>query len=91
MIRVTVHLHTILQRTTLEGTQRKVVMELQDNARANDLYELLKIELHPDAVILAVNGRIAAPDQLLMDGDHVRIMPAMSGGSDINSHVSGFQ
>jgi molybdopterin converting factor small subunit len=46
----------------------------------NDLLELLEIELPQAALLLAVNGRIVDADRLLVDGDQVRIMPAMSGG-----------
>jgi sulfur carrier protein ThiS len=46
----------------------------------NDLLELLEIELPQEALLLAVNGRIVDADRHLIDGDQVRVMPAMSGG-----------
>jgi sulfur carrier protein ThiS len=80
MISITVHLHTILQRETPEGLQRELVVEVPEDCTMNDLLELLEIELSHEALLLAVNGRIAGLDQFLIDGDQVRIMPAMSGG-----------
>lgn len=80
MLTVTVHLHTILQRPTPLGLQRVLTVDLPDNASMNDLLELLEIELPQEALLLAVNGRIVDIDRHLIDGDQVRIMPAMSGG-----------
>jgi sulfur carrier protein ThiS len=80
MISITVHLHTILQRETPEGLQRELVVEVPEDCTMNDLLELLEIELSHEALLLAVNGRIAGLDRHLIDGDQVRIMPAMSGG-----------
>lgn len=55
-------------------------VDLPENTSMNDLLELLEIELPQAALLLAVNGRIVDADRLLVDGDQVRIMPAMSGG-----------
>jgi hypothetical protein len=46
-----------------------------------DLLERLDIELSPEALLLAVNGRVAEPERELVDGDQVNLMPAISGGS----------
>ena len=80
MITVTVHLHTILQRPTPQGLQRVLSVDLPENTPMNDLLESLEIELPQDALLLAVNGRTVDIDRLLIDGDQVRIMPAISGG-----------
>jgi sulfur carrier protein ThiS len=82
MTTVTVHLHTILQRQTAGGPQRLVVIELPESTTMADLLTILEIELRPESLLLAVNGRIASLERVLIDGDEVRIMPAMSGGLD---------
>lgn len=81
-MRVTVHLHTILQRKTPAGIQRKLELELAPGASLQELIEILEIELPLEALLLAVNGRIAEPDHRLVNDDEVRIMPALSGGGN---------
>ena len=82
MTSITVHLHTILQRITPEGPQRLLTLEVPQDSTMEDLLEILEIQLPPDALLLAVNGRIAHLEYQLAMGDQVRIMPAMSGGTD---------
>lgn len=77
---VTVHLHTILQRQTLQGPIRQVDVELQDGSTLDDLFQELNIGLDHEHLLLAVNGRVAEPAQVLIDGDIVNLMPAISGG-----------
>ncbi len=79
-MRVTVHLHTILQRPSPEGLQRVIEVELPAGATLAQLIDVLEIELPMDAVLTAVNGRTAGLERALANGDQVRIMPAMSGG-----------
>jgi molybdopterin converting factor small subunit len=79
-MRVTVHLHTILQRPSPEGLQRVIEVELPAGATLAQLIDVLEIELPIDAVLTAVNGRTAGLERALANGDQVRIMPAMSGG-----------
>jgi molybdopterin converting factor small subunit len=79
-MRVTVHLHTILQRPSPEGLQRVIEVELPAGATLAQLIDVLEIELPMDAVLTAVNGRTAGLECALANGDQVRIMPAMSGG-----------
>lgn len=85
---VTVHLHTILQKSTDHGQVSRLQIELPDGARLVDLIERLEIELGMEALLLAVNGRVADPERQLDDGDQVNLMPAISGGSAIvlNEH-----
>ncbi len=78
-MRVTVHLHTILQRPSPEGLQRVIEVELPAGATLAQLIDVLEIELPIDAVLTAVNGRTAGLERALANGDQVRIMPAMSG------------
>jgi len=79
-VRVIAHLHTILQRQTPEGLVRCLEIDLPGGSRVSDLLMSLEITLPLDALLLAVNGRVAEPEQILIEGDQVNIMPAISGG-----------
>ncbi len=79
-MRVTAHLHTILQRQTPVGLVRRLDVELPDSSCVADLLLSLEISLPLDALLLAVNGRVADPEKILEEGDQVNIMPAISGG-----------
>jgi sulfur carrier protein ThiS len=80
MICVTVHLHTVLQRSTAEGPVRKLPVTLPPGSTLADLIEHLGIEFPTESLLHVVNGRLAQLDQTLHDGDKVNLMPAMSGG-----------
>jgi len=77
---VTVHLHTILQRRTASGMEREVTVALPPDSRVSDLLDELAVSLAPSAMLFLVNGRVAALDQPLSDGDEVHLIPAISGG-----------
>jgi len=79
-MKVTIHLHTILQRQTPEGPQRQLEMTLLSGSTLADLLEDLGIEMPLSGLLLVVNGRTAAPEQILREGDQVHLMPAISGG-----------
>ena len=80
---VIAHLHTILQRQTPDGLVRRLEVDLPGGSRVADLLLYLEIALPLDALLLAVNGRIGDPEQILEEGDQVNIMPAISGGGDL--------
>ena len=77
---VTVHLHTILQRETPEGMQRELDVTMLSGSSVADLMTDLGVELPLDAMLLVVNGRLAQPSYHLQEGDHIHLMPAISGG-----------
>ncbi|MGB3400321.1 MAG: MoaD/ThiS family protein [Candidatus Deferrimicrobiaceae bacterium] len=77
---VTVRLHTILRRKTPEGIIDRVELELPDGASAASVLESLGMGLRGENLLLVVNGRIVQPEHGLVDGDEVRLIPAMSGG-----------
>ena len=79
-VRVTVHLHTTLQRQTPQGLQRQLEVELPVGSLLSDLLEHLAVAVPEDTLLLAVNYRVADVDYRLQDGDRVNIMPAISGG-----------
>jgi sulfur carrier protein ThiS len=80
LIKVTVHLHTILQRQTSEGMLNRLEVELPGGSPVQDLVRQIHIDLDIDYLLLAVNGRVVVPEHILEDGDQVNVMPAISGG-----------
>ena len=88
MITVTVHLHTILQRQTPEGLVSRLEVEIPTGSSLADLLDYLAIDLAPEHLLLAINGRVANLEQTLRAGDQVNLMPAISGGDNTISHLS---
>ncbi len=80
---VTVHLHTVLQRKTPEGTLRRLDITLSPASTLGDLLRTLEITLQDDHILLVVNGRQVGPDHILKDGDEIHLIPALSGGTPI--------
>ncbi len=79
-MKVTVHLHTILQHQTPDGMLRQMEVDLASGGTLAMLLQHLEVELDPEHLLLAVNGRVAGLDQALKEGDQVNLMPAISGG-----------
>jgi sulfur carrier protein ThiS len=79
-MRVSVYLHTILQRQTPQGIVRQLDVTLPPGNNLQDLLDELNIELDPDHLMLVVNGVMADEHTVLTDGDRVNLMPAISGG-----------
>jgi sulfur carrier protein ThiS len=77
---INVRLHTILHSQAPEGSLGRLVMELPEGSRLSDLLAALALPLPVEALLLAINGRMAAEDDMLEDGDRVNIMPALEGG-----------
>jgi sulfur carrier protein ThiS len=75
-----VRLHTVLRRKTPEGIVDRLEVDLPDGASVQTLLDVASIPLSGDALLLVVNGRIVKPEQVLSEGDQVRLVPAMSGG-----------
>jgi sulfur carrier protein ThiS len=78
--RVTVHLGSILSKNIGRGNERRLEISLQEGGTIADLVQILKLELEPEKLLLAVNGRVARPDTVLEDGDRVHLMMPISGG-----------
>lgn len=79
-MRVTVHPHSILQLQTPEGMVNRLEVDLAPGSTMESLLHQLQIQLSPDHMLLARNGRVVDLGQTLQDGDQVNLMPAMSGG-----------
>ena len=80
-MRVSVYLHTILQRQTPQGIVRQLEVTLPPGSKLLDLLGELNIELNPEHIMLVVNGVVVDEHTMLSDGDRVNLMPAISGGS----------
>jgi sulfur carrier protein ThiS len=80
MLTVNVFLHSILQKKSPQGLQRRVEATLEDDATIIDLIRHLEIDYEPEDLLLALNGRVAELDQVLVDGDKVHLMLPISGG-----------
>jgi sulfur carrier protein ThiS len=79
-MKVVVHLHSILQRKTPQGLQRKLEVEIPEGSSIRDLVEHLEMEFDPEHLSVALNGRVARLEQVLEDGDKVHLMIPISGG-----------
>lgn len=77
---VTVHLHTILQRQTPAGLVDRLDFTLEEGSTLSDLLRQMELPLNPEALLLAVNGRVVDIEQPLAHGDRINLMPAISGG-----------
>jgi molybdopterin converting factor small subunit len=87
-MRVTVHLHTLLQRQSPQGPVRRLEVTLPPAGTLRDLLEELDITLPEDALLVVVNGRQVETPRPLADGDEVHLIPALSGGRDHRPPVS---
>jgi len=87
-MRITVRLHTILRRETPEGIVDRVELNLPEGASVAQAVAQLAIERRPRTMLLVVNGKIVPEDRLLAEGDELRLVPGVSGGSRQLSAVS---
>lgn len=78
---ITVRLHTILQRETPQGLQRKLTLQLANGSTIGDVLRELEVKLPVEALLLVVNGRLCQPATILKNGDELNLIPALSGGS----------
>lgn len=79
-MKVSVHLHTTLQKVSPTGPVRELEVELAEGATLNDLIALLKLEINDEHTLCVVQGQIAERTQILSDKDIVHFIPAISGG-----------
>ena len=79
-MKITVHLHTVLQQNTPQGLRSKLEMEVPPGTTMGDLYTALSLSMSVEHLLLMVNGKLVELDQPLAAGDDVHFIPAMSGG-----------
>ena len=87
-MRITVRLHTILRRETPEGIVDRVELDLPEGSSVAQAVAQLAIERRPRTMLLVVNGKIVPEDRLLAEGDELRLVPGVSGGSCQLSAIS---
>jgi molybdopterin converting factor small subunit len=80
LMRVDVHLHTILQRQTQTGRLGRVAIDLPEGATVGDALDALAVREPVDSLILVINHRVADLNSPLKDGDRLDLVPAISGG-----------
>jgi molybdopterin converting factor small subunit len=79
-VKITVILHTTLQKQTSNGKLNRLEGDLPDGGTLASLLSQLDIHLDVENTLLVINGRTAGLDQRLADGDLVHLIPAISGG-----------
>lgn len=75
-----VYLHTLLQKQTPSGLQSRVQVDVLEGSTVAELLQQLDINLHPEHLLLVVNGKVVEPERVLQPGDEVHLVPAISGG-----------
>lgn len=75
-ITLVVHLHTLLRRPG----EQPLRVQAEAGQTLAGLARQLELSLSPAHLLLVVNGRNAAPEQSLADGDVVHFIPALEGG-----------
>lgn len=81
---VNLHLHTLLQRPSPNGLIRRLEVELPTGATLQNLLTREGIKIDLENYLMVVNSRNVEPDHVLNDGDHVDLIPAISGGRGMN-------
>lgn len=79
-MKVSVHLHTILQLQSPDGVIRQVDLDILEGSTVSDVLTTLGVTIDIDSLLIAVNGRVADADQSLNHNDKINLMPAISGG-----------
>ena len=82
-MRITVHLHTTLQRRTADGPVRRLEVVVPPQSTLAYLLKELDLPTDQDNILFVVNGRQALPAMELTDGDEVNLIPAISGGRPV--------
>jgi len=82
LILVNVRLHATLRRPAPDGTlQDRLTLRMNKGDTVTELLRALDIDTPSEAMMVFINRKNAVPNQLLNDGDDVRLFPALSGGN----------
>lgn len=60
-------------------TFRNKKYEVKENITARDA--LKKVGIDPESVLVVVNGKLVTDDQVLREGDQVKLVAVVSGGT----------
>ncbi len=77
---VHVRLHTTLRKETTEGLIDRFDLRLEPGATVAAVMEHLEIRPRGGSILMAVNGKLVKADQVLAEGDELRLVPSVSGG-----------
>ena len=77
---ITVFLHTTLQRQFPKAKAGQLSFELPPGSSLEDLLRKMRIKLDLQNTLLVVNGRNVEVGHVLLAGDQVHLIPAISGG-----------
>lgn len=55
-------------------------LEIPDGTRVDDVLTRFNVPVQEGVSVILVNGRDAAPGQILKDGDVIAVFPALAGG-----------
>ena len=80
---ITIYLHTILQKRTPDGLVRTIEISVPEGITVADVIARLEIKIAADDLLITVNGQIVDESQMLVAGDRVDFIPAISGGTDL--------
>ncbi len=80
-MRIHVRLHTILRRETPEGIIDRVTLDLPPGTTVGEAVRRMEFPTRPRMMLLVVNGKIVQDDHVLKEGDELRLVPGISGGS----------
>lgn len=79
-MKISVHLHTTLQKASAGGLIREMEMVIGEGSTLNDLIGLLELEVDDEQTLFVVQGQISERSRILEDRDVVHFIPAISGG-----------
>jgi molybdopterin synthase catalytic subunit/molybdopterin converting factor small subunit len=77
-VKVTVRLFAGLRERAGSGER---VLELGEGSRVDDVWAALGLGEQPRGLLFAVNGKYAAADARLAEGDEIALIPPVSGGA----------
>ena len=63
----------------IQLTFRNKKFQVKENIAARDA--LKKIGIDPESVLIVVNGKLSTDDVILKEGDQVKLVAVVSGGS----------
>jgi sulfur carrier protein ThiS len=79
-MKIVVILHTTLQRQFPNVKTGKLSLELPPGSTVEDLLRRLRIKLDLKNTLLVLNGRNVEVTHVLLEGDQLHLIPAISGG-----------
>jgi sulfur carrier protein ThiS len=80
LMRITVFLHTTLQRQARKKTAGEFTIDLPAGSTLNNLLNQLDFYVDIENILVVVNGRNVEMSHQLLEGDQVHLIPAISGG-----------